>query len=193
MHLLSFYQQRQPTAAHRMHGFTLIEVMVVVGILAVLAALAAPSFTSLIDKWRISQATDSMKSTIYYARSEAIKRGGGVGIEKTKNSSGCTFAGKNQEWSCGWFVFADTDGNGKWKAGEEILQTIPPPTGLDIMHSSGGTNIKVDRYGKMGGLNAKGFSFVSVKAGSSAPSARSLCMSSGGRIRITEIVPCPKN
>ena len=80
-------------ASHRhARGFTLMEVMVVVSILGVLAALAAPSFTSLIDKWRISQATDSMKSTIYYARSEAIKRGGRIGIQKNKNGNGCNLA-----------------------------------------------------------------------------------------------------
>lgn len=192
MNRLNFYQQRQHSTAHRMRGFTLMEVMGVVSILGILTALAAPSFEPLIDKWRIAQSIDSMKSTIYYARSEAIKRGGRIGIQKNKNGNGCNLANYNQEWSCGWFVFVDANGSGTWTKGEEVLQTIPPPTGLDITHSSGGTNIKVDRYGMMSGMNAKGFSFVSVKAGSSAPSARSLCMSSAGRIRITEIVPCPK-
>ena len=190
MHTLNFSQQHQPTSAHRMRGFTLIEVMVVVSILGVLAALAAPSFTSLIDKWRISQATDSMKSTIYYARSEAIKRGGRIGIQKNENGNGCSLAQYKQEWGCGWFVFVDSNGNNKWSAEETILQTTPAPININVIHNGGGTNINVNRYGKLGSLNAKGFFFNPDSTGISSPATRSLCMSSGGRIKITEKIPC---
>ena len=184
--------QRPVTGATQMRGFSLIELMVTVGILAILAALAGPSFQPLIDKWRVQQAIDNMKTTIYYARSEGIKRGGGIGIQRNTSGSGCAQVTTKEEWGCGWFVFVDTNDNGTWKAGEEILHTIPPPTNLNIVHSSGGTNIKVDRYGKMSGINAKGFSFVSTSGGSGSLTAQSLCMSSGGRIRIAEEIPCPK-
>ena len=193
MHRLHFFQRHRPrSSALRMRGFSLIEVMVTVGILGVLAALAGPSFQPLIDKWRMTQAIENMKSTMYYARAEAVKRGGRIGIQKNADGGGCTQAGTKEEWGCGWFVFVDTNDNGTWKAGEEILHTIPPPTNLNIVHSSGGTNIKVDRYGKMSGINAKGFSFVSTSGGSGSLTAQSLCMSSGGRIRIVQEVPCPK-
>ena len=191
MHLLSFCPQRQPTSAHRMHGFSLMEVMVVVSILGILAALAAPSFQPLIDKWRVQQTIESMKSTIYYARSEAIKRGGNIGIQKNaQGTDGCQQANTKEEWGCGWFVFVDTDGNNKRKADEVILQTTPAPTNINVMHKGGGANISVNRYGKLGSLNAKGFVFNPDSTGVSSPATRSLCMSSGGRIRITEKIPC---
>ena len=34
-------------------GFTIIEVMIVVAIMAILLALAGPSFTGLIERWRV--------------------------------------------------------------------------------------------------------------------------------------------
>ena len=194
-HALHFFAHRQPTIANPMHGFSLMEVMVTVGILAILAALAAPSFQPLIDKWRVQQTVENMKSTLYYARSEAIKRGGRVGLQKNDDVADCT-ASTSQEWGCGWFVFVDSEGtgNGKWnKNKEEILQSIPPPINVNVMHSSGGTNIKVDRYGMMSGLNAKGFAFTPKPAGTSSPATRSLCMASGGRIRVIEEIPCSKN
>lgn len=173
------------------HGFTLTEVMVTVAVLATLAALAGPSFQPLIEKWRVQQAVGDMQSTIYYARSEAIKRGGYVGIQKNDNNTdGCTLAETNQEWSCGWFVFVDKNSNGKWSAGEEIIQRIPPPSNTNVMHNSGGKNIKLDRYGMMSGLNAKGFAFVPTSGNPSSPTTRGICVSSGGRIRVIKDIPC---
>ena len=194
MHLLNFYPQRQHSTAHRMRGFSLMEVMVVVSILGILAALAAPSFQPLVDKWRMTQAIDSMKSTIYYARSEAIKRGGRIGIQKNaQGTDGCQQAQTNEEWGCGWFVFVDSDGkgNGKWNKGkEEVLQTVPPLTNINVIHKGKGTNIKVDRYGKMDGFTAKSLIFSSKTSGVSASSTRTLCISAGGRIKTIEKTEC---
>ena len=193
MHTLRRSQRYQSTIAHPMRGFSLIELMVTVGILAILAALAGPSFQPLIDKWRVQQAVENMKSTLYYARSEAIKRGGRIGIQRNDDVADCAENSPSQEWSCGWFVFVDSEGtgNGKWnKNKEEILQNIPPPINVDVIHKSGGTNINVDRYGKMSGLNAKGFIFSPALTGISSPATRGICMASGGRIRVIEDIPC---
>ena len=177
--------------ARRASGFTLIEVMVTVAILATLAALAGPSFQPLIEKWRVQQAVGDMQSTIYYARSEAIKRGGYVGIQKSANDKkGCTLAKYKQEWGCGWFVFVDKNNDGKWGTDEQIIQRIPPPVNTNVMHTSGGTNIKLDRYGMMSGLNAKGFAFVPTSGNPSSPTTRGICVSSGGRIRVIKDIPC---
>ena len=82
------YQARQFAT-----GFTAIELMVVVSIVAILAALAAPSFSPLIENWRVRESAEQLQSTLYYARSEAIKRGGQVLIQKIpNNTNGCTTA-----------------------------------------------------------------------------------------------------
>lgn len=191
MHELHLFQSFRPRASLLNRGFTLIEAMVTMAILAILGALASPTFQPLIEKWRVQQAVDNMKSTIYYARSEAIKRGGYVGIQKNANNTdGCILAKNNQEWGCGWFVFVDKNNNGKWSAGEEIVQRIPPPVNTNVMHTSGSTNIKLDRYGMMSGLNAKGFAFVPSSGNPSSAATRGICVSSGGRVRVIEDIPC---
>ena len=73
-------------------GFSLLEVMVVVAILAILAALAGPSFTPMIERWRVRSATEDLQSSLYFARSEAIKRGGGISVA----------AKDGADWSSGW-------------------------------------------------------------------------------------------
>ena len=191
MHTLRRSQRYQSTIAHPMRGFSLVEVMVTVGILAILAALAGPSFQPLIDKWRVQQTVDNMKSTLYYARSEAIKRGGRIGIQKNaQGTDGCTLAKTTQEWGCGWFVFVDSDGSKKWKAGEDVLQTTSPPSGIDIMHKPSGANLNLDSYGKTNGANIISFTFSPNRTGISSPATRTICMSSGGRIKVTEKLPC---
>lgn len=172
-------------------GVTSIELMVTASIIATLVALAAPAFTMLIERWRVRDAMESMRSTLFLARSEAIKRGGGIGIQKLpKTTPGCSLANTNQEWGCGWFVFEDTNNDGKWQSTEPRLQAVTTPKNINVIHKSGGISIKVDRYGMMSGLNAKGFIFAPEPTGISSPATRGLCMSSGGRVRVIEDVPC---
>lgn len=172
-------------------GFTAIELMVAMTVVAVLIGLAAPSFNLVLERWRVRDTTEAMVNTLYYARAEAIKRGGRVGIQKNpKTTPGCTLATTNQEWGCGWFIFQDDNNDGKWQSSETKLQIITTPSNINVIHRSGGASIKVDRYGMMSGLNAKGFIFAPEPAGISSPATRGICMSSGGRINVIEEVPC---
>lgn len=172
-------------------GFTAIELMVTVSIVAILIALAGPSFTLFIERWRVRDATNAMTDTLYLARAEAIKRGGQIGIQKIpKTTPGCKLANTNEEWGCGWFIFEDNNSDGKWQSTETKIQTIITPANTNVIHKSGGASIKVDRYGMMSGLNAKGFIFAPEPAGISSPATQGICMSSGSRIKVIKEVPC---
>jgi len=173
-------------------GFTAIELLVVVSIAAILAALAAPSFTPLIESWRVRQATELLQSSLYYARSEAIKRGGQIAIQKLpNNTNGCTSASSNQDWDCGWFICHDTNSNGTCSATEPVLQRVDAPARVQVSRTGGGASIKLNRWGLVDGTWL-GFSLVPLEKGTTHPGARGLCMSSGGRIRIVppEDIPC---
>lgn len=172
-------------------GLTTVELLTTLGILSVLAGLAGPSFGRLMDRWHVQQTVDALQSTLYLARTEAIKRGGRVGIQKVAHlTEGCTLAKTNEEWGCGWFVFEDLNSDGKWQKSEAKLHHIAASGRVAVLHRSGGTGIRVDRFGKMSGLNAKGFTVSPLQEGLSSSATRGLCMASGGRIRITAEVPC---
>lgn len=49
----------------KLDGFTAIELLVTIAIAAILAALAGPSFKTLLDRWRVHDAQESMQSTLY--------------------------------------------------------------------------------------------------------------------------------
>lgn len=190
MHPPPISSGRKACPRRRTRGFTAIELMVTIGIAAILAALAAPSFTGLMERWRVRQATEGLKDTLYYARSEAIKRGGNVVIQKSGNANGCTTSSVD-DWDCGWIVCNDTNGNGTCNSSEPVLQRFLSPQNVEVTRpsASGNAKIELDRWGTVAGTFV-GFSLVPKGATTSNPAARGVCMSSGGRVRITSNPPC---
>lgn len=188
------YQSNSTVAlpAHRAGGFTAIELLVTVSIVAILAALAAPSFTPLVESWKVRQATEQLNSSLYFARSEAIKRGGQIAIQKLpNNTNGCTSATGNNDWDCGWIICHDTNGNGNCNASEPVLQRIDAPAKVQVTRTAGGASIKLNRWGLVAGTWL-GFSLVPLNKPTTHPGARGVCMSSGGRIRVIlpQDIPC---
>jgi len=176
--------------SRRHFGFTLVESMVVVLILAVLAALALPSFGTLLHRYRVRNASEDLSSALYFARTEAIKRGGQVSLARRALDTGCA-TGANNDWHCGWQVFEDADESGTLdpQQGDTVLHTSPAYPGLLILIR--GRNAVV--FNRWGGFNGAGIAGFGLRPeGQLDPrTARALCISSGGRIRaVAEAFTC---
>lgn len=82
-------------------GFGLIELIVTTTVAAIIATMAFPSFTALINSNRLTTYSHALVTTFNYARSEAVKRNQTVVIKKT-----------GTQWEHGWEVYVDTDNSG---------------------------------------------------------------------------------
>jgi type IV fimbrial biogenesis protein FimT len=71
-------------------GFTLLELMVTIAVVAIMATIAVPSFRDLIQNNRVTTQTNELVTALNFARTEAVKRGRAVGVEVSRDGSGWT-------------------------------------------------------------------------------------------------------
>ena len=107
-------------------GFTLIELMVTISIMAILLMIAVPSFQNATLGSKLSSFANNLVSSAHLARSEAIKRNADVTL-CVSNSDGtdCGSGG----WEQGWIVLSAD--------GIVIQHQQALPAGLKVIHKEG--------------------------------------------------------
>ena len=166
-------------------GFTLIELMVTVTLVAILLAVGVPSFTTFQRNAELTSATNSLLAAINAARSEAMKRGMNAMVVPTDGAN----------WSSGWVVFVDKNRSLAYESGSDVtvLASDPPPAYLAVSgngSTAGSTPyILFDASGysklKAGGFGALTFTIArnDVTGSVLADQTRRVIISSTGRAR----------
>jgi len=101
------------TRRARCRGVSLAELAVVLGMVAITAALAAPGLHRIVQGQELRAAASDLYSAIQLARSQAIARNEPV-ILTANDVAGL-------DWSRGWTVYVDRDNNRQAGAGDDIL------------------------------------------------------------------------
>ena len=175
-----------------MLGFTLLELMVVVAIIAILTTLAVPSFSRLVQTNTMSSTVNTFLADQRYARSESIRRGGGVVMcrsddpEATSPVCKTTSGPGGNGWVSGWIVFLDMNNNGDKEPGDLLLRVQSPMTRMGAITEGDGTSSSKFRFTATGRLFDVS-SATSLKfGGAQYPSdvQRVVCINPGGRARI---------
>lgn len=172
----------------------MVELMITLVVIAILAALAAPSFVDLIRTNRLASQTNLFMTALSLARSEAVKRNTNVVVCK-RSGTACD---DNANWEDGWIVFADMDNDVTVDAGETIRLFEELDTGYTLRVGNIYTNWlrympKGDVRGS-GGLGGETFRLCAsdALAANDPDRSRSLNINFSGRVSIEEgTTECP--
>ncbi|WP_434571729.1 GspH/FimT family pseudopilin [Pseudomonas sp. Z1-29] len=134
----------------RTKGFTLIEVLVALGVLLILITMAVPSFTGSLQSTKADTEIDDLRRALNFARMEAINRGITTRIRPTTQGGA---------WSGELMVY---DNTGNPANPTNVLRVVPAMGGgVTLTLTSEVTNID---FNNLGGLSAPttpvGFNYV---------------------------------
>ncbi|EYS91267.1 pilus assembly protein FimT [Cupriavidus sp. SK-4] len=106
-------------------GFTLIELLVTLVVLVILAGMAAPAYTSFIQRNTLATEADALASSLSLARASALSRNSWVTVAPVSN-----------DWRNGWTVCLNPNRNADCTGQTVLVQHVPSAQGLTVAFSS---------------------------------------------------------
>jgi type IV fimbrial biogenesis protein FimT len=164
----------------RNNGFTLIDLITTLSVLAIILAIGLPNLSSHIQQSRVKTATNSLLEAIQLTRIQAV------------SSSKRATLRKQNEWNEGWEIFIDQDNNGSRGSNENIVLQRDKLTGVRITANRPIKNyvsyISTGESRNASGTNGGGFQAGTFTV---CPTAKGkgveLILARGGRVRTVEI------
>lgn len=131
----------------REKGFTLLEMMVTVGVAAILLSVGVPSFKGVIMDNRLVRDSNQFVASINLARSAAVRFQRNATICASSNYSATTpTCSASTDWSNGWIVWVDKDRDGATDT-NEILSVQEPLDGTTAFSATTAALFSYDARG----------------------------------------------
>ena len=162
-----------------MGGFTLIEAITAAAVIAIVTAAGLPSMHGLLVSSRATTVGNRLLADMSRARSEAIMNRIPSVVCPSNDGSTCS---QSSDWSHGWIVFVDRNGDDQRAASEQLLSVTSGSDlgGLKVTTSAGRDKARFLPDGKSGGTNQ------SMHVCDGPTLTRSVVINISGRTRIEQ-------
>ena len=127
-------------------GFSLIELLVTVSLVAVVLALGIPSYQSITTSNRMAGEMNALMGDLQVARSEAVKQGSTVTICPTSSAAAPYACSNSGNWSGGWVIFV----GGSSATSSSPLRLQPALGGTDVLQSNSTTVVQAVSFNRNG-------------------------------------------
>ena len=124
--------ERRRSGVLNRSGFTLVELMIVIALVAIILALAAPSFTATLARKRMEGVASELATDIQYARSEAAQRNAAVGVVFGSNCYTVYTLGTTDATTCASLGTGGTSLKDVQVGGGTSLAFVPATSGAFI-------------------------------------------------------------
>ena len=160
----------------RQRGFTLIEAVIAMSVVSILAGIALPAVQGAAEAARSGAAKGALLESWLGGVSHAANTGSEV-VLCPGDANGCR---GGIDWTGGWIVFADLDGNRTRSPNETLLKTAEPLSGkVHLRSTSGRTRVVFQPNGGNAGSNVT----WTLCDGRGAAKASTIVVSNAGRLR----------
>lgn len=183
-------------------GFTLLEMLAALAIVALLVLVAAPSWSAWQQRRQLQAEAEALLGSLALARAQALMQQQRVTLCPSRTGAVCETTGLGLSegaqavgWELGWIVFVDRNRNGLREAEEPLLQQRPAsPRGVHI--SSRSTLGQSMAYGADGGSEGVRGQFLAgtlAVCGAGQAEGWQLVLNPLGRARLAkvEVGTCP--
>ncbi len=165
----------------RQQGFSLVETLVVMAVVAILLGLAVPGVVALRSRHALQAVAEDIWNSLVLARSQALVHQQRVVLCPAAPGSSCDTQG---QWQQGWQVFVDGDHNGQREAQEPVLHSRGAlPQGVSLQGNS--TVSRGVRYGADGLGDGLGGTFTLCSTG--VKEGRKVVVNALGRPRMEKV------
>ena len=174
-------------------GFTVIELMIVVVIIGILMAIAAPSLRAMIIGNQLRSVASELLNDMAIARNEAAKRSQRTVICKSNDQNTCV---NGATWGNGWIVFVDADNSlqrntvGTTEPLIRVKQAIPNSVAFTIAPPPAPPdNVQFRAFGVITAAATQTFTICPTDAGTGI-AGRTITMTPRGRVQ-SAVAVCP--
>lgn len=127
-------------------GFTLIELMIGLAVMAILASMSVPAMSGIFNRMRLTGVANELAADLQYARTEAVRRRAGVVLQST--SDGYRISSGTLELKAVTFASGLTFAESATVDFDQLRATSTPAT-LDLRNIAGTMRVRINTVGRV--------------------------------------------